>query len=124
MHTRACACAGSSSIASTKRPTAPTWPRDSSVASVATRRANRPPCSASRRDPRASTPERATTHARSRSAILVWAGMPYLPLEPLPRFIAQVIAILLLSRLLGRFARRVGQPLVVAEIIAGILLGP
>jgi Kef-type K+ transport system membrane component KefB len=50
--------------------------------------------------------------------------MPYLPLEPLPRFIAQVIAILLLSRLLGRFARRVGQPLVVAEIIAGILLGP
>ncbi|MBX7077637.1 MAG: cation:proton antiporter [Nannocystaceae bacterium] len=44
--------------------------------------------------------------------------------DPLTRFIAQAVAILLLSRALGLLARRIGQPLVVAEIAAGILLGP
>jgi Kef-type K+ transport system membrane component KefB len=44
--------------------------------------------------------------------------------DPLTNFIAQVVAIVALSRLLGLAARRVGQPLVVAEMLAGILLGP
>jgi Kef-type K+ transport system membrane component KefB len=44
--------------------------------------------------------------------------------QPLPRFIAQILAIVLLARVLGWLARRVGQPMVVAEITAGILLGP
>jgi len=43
---------------------------------------------------------------------------------PLPLFIAQTIAIIVCSRLLGRLARALGQPMVVAEIIAGVLLGP
>jgi Kef-type K+ transport system membrane component KefB len=45
-------------------------------------------------------------------------------LDPVARFIAQVIAIMVVSRLLGRFVRKLGQPMVVAEITAGILLGP
>lgn len=45
-------------------------------------------------------------------------------LDPVPRFIAQVIAIMVVSRLLGRLVRTLGQPMVVAEITAGILLGP
>lgn len=45
-------------------------------------------------------------------------------LDPLPRLIAQIIAIVLVARLVGRLARRFGQPMVVAEITAGILLGP
>lgn len=44
--------------------------------------------------------------------------------EPLTRFIAQVIAIVVASRLLGLVIRAIGQPLVIAEITAGILLGP
>lgn len=49
--------------------------------------------------------------------------MPSL-LDPLPRFIAQLLAIVLVARLIGLLARRFGQPMVVAEISAGILLGP
>jgi Kef-type K+ transport system membrane component KefB len=45
-------------------------------------------------------------------------------LDPLPRFLAQIIAIVLLSRVIGRATRKLGQPMVVAEITAGILLGP
>jgi Kef-type K+ transport system membrane component KefB/nucleotide-binding universal stress UspA family protein len=44
--------------------------------------------------------------------------------DPLTRFIAQVIAIVVVSRLLGIATRRIGQPMVIAETIAGILLGP
>jgi Kef-type K+ transport system membrane component KefB len=44
--------------------------------------------------------------------------------DPLSRFIAQTVAVLVTARLLGRVARRIGQPLVVAEIVAGIVLGP
>lgn len=38
--------------------------------------------------------------------------------------LVQIAAILLLGRVLGRFFRRVGQPAVIAEIVAGIALGP
>jgi len=44
--------------------------------------------------------------------------------EPLPRLLVQIALIVLLSRSLGLVARRLGQPLVIAEITAGILLGP
>lgn len=44
--------------------------------------------------------------------------------SPLMLFIAQASAIILLSRLCGFLARRIGQPMVIAEIAAGILLGP
>ena len=43
---------------------------------------------------------------------------------PLPLFIVQAICILLVSRTVGLLARRVGQPMVIAEILAGIMLGP
>jgi Kef-type K+ transport system membrane component KefB len=44
--------------------------------------------------------------------------------DPLTRFIAQAVAIIVASRLLGLLVRRLGQPQVIAEISAGILLGP
>jgi Kef-type K+ transport system membrane component KefB len=44
--------------------------------------------------------------------------------SPLGLLLVQATLIVGLSRLLGLGARRLGQPLVVAEILAGILLGP
>ncbi|HTL53949.1 MAG TPA: cation:proton antiporter, partial [Planctomycetota bacterium] len=44
--------------------------------------------------------------------------------NPLPLFIAQAILIILFARMVGGIARRLGQPMVIAEIAAGILLGP
>jgi Kef-type K+ transport system membrane component KefB/nucleotide-binding universal stress UspA family protein len=43
---------------------------------------------------------------------------------PLPLFVAQAILIIILSRGLGAVAKRLQQPLVIAEIVAGIMLGP
>ena len=40
------------------------------------------------------------------------------------RLLIQALAILGVSRVIGLAARRIGQPMVVAEILAGILLGP
>jgi Kef-type K+ transport system membrane component KefB len=42
----------------------------------------------------------------------------------LDRLLAQIVVILVLSRLIGRSLRRVGQPFVVGEMLAGIVLGP
>jgi Kef-type K+ transport system membrane component KefB len=50
--------------------------------------------------------------------------MSWLINAPLTRFIAQIVVILVAARLLGRVARRLRQPPVVAEIVAGIVLGP
>ena len=50
--------------------------------------------------------------------------MDWLIHDPLTRFVAQVAVIVAVARALGVLARRVGQPIVVAEIIAGIVLGP
>ncbi len=44
--------------------------------------------------------------------------------DSLTRFFAQVASIILVSRLFGLLARRFGQPLVIAEVTAGIVLGP
>lgn len=44
--------------------------------------------------------------------------------DPLTRFIAQIVSIIIVSRLLGIVTRRLGQPMVIAEITAGIFLGP
>lgn len=43
---------------------------------------------------------------------------------PLPLFVLQTVIIVVASRLLGAASKRIGQPLVIAEIVAGILLGP
>src|SRR5262249_39260318 len=44
--------------------------------------------------------------------------------NPLARFFVQALLILVSSRLIGLLARRIGQPMVIAEIVAGIVLGP
>jgi Kef-type K+ transport system membrane component KefB len=44
--------------------------------------------------------------------------------HPLPLLLLQLITIVLMARLLGALFRRIGQPPVIGEIVAGILLGP
>jgi Kef-type K+ transport system membrane component KefB/nucleotide-binding universal stress UspA family protein len=44
--------------------------------------------------------------------------------DPLTRLIAQIVIVIVASRLLGIAARRIGQPMVIAEVVAGIALGP
>ncbi|HSN99780.1 MAG TPA: cation:proton antiporter, partial [Candidatus Nanopelagicales bacterium] len=44
--------------------------------------------------------------------------------EPLPRFIVQAVLIITVARIIGLGARRLRQPMVIAEIVAGIALGP
>jgi Kef-type K+ transport system membrane component KefB len=45
-------------------------------------------------------------------------------LGPLPLLILQASVIIVAARLIGGLARRLGQPAVIAEVIAGVLLGP
>src|SRR5262249_60860114 len=44
--------------------------------------------------------------------------------SPLSRLLLQVFIIITAAGLAGRIARRLGQPAVVGEMVAGILLGP
>ncbi|MDF2691669.1 MAG: potassium transporter [Labilithrix sp.] len=44
--------------------------------------------------------------------------------SPLALFILQVVAVIVAARVVGLAARRIGQPMVIAEVVAGILLGP
>jgi len=44
--------------------------------------------------------------------------------EPLAILMLQIITIILVARLLGFLLNKIGQPTVIGEIVAGILLGP
>jgi hypothetical protein len=44
--------------------------------------------------------------------------------EPVAMLLLQIIAILLVSRLFGYIFAKMGQPTVIGEILAGIILGP
>jgi Kef-type K+ transport system membrane component KefB/nucleotide-binding universal stress UspA family protein len=50
--------------------------------------------------------------------------MPHLEMNALVLLLAQIAAIVATSRILGGMTHWLGQPLVIAEIVAGILLGP
>lgn len=50
--------------------------------------------------------------------------MPHLEFNALTLLLIQIATILLISRILGLVTRRLGQPLVIAEVLAGIVLGP
>jgi len=50
--------------------------------------------------------------------------MPAFHVCALTILLAQIVLIVIGSRLLGSVFRRIGQPLVMAEVVAGILLGP
>ncbi len=50
--------------------------------------------------------------------------MPHLHFSPLTLLLAQIAAILVVSRALSVVTRWLGQPLVIAEVLAGIVLGP
>ena len=44
--------------------------------------------------------------------------------HPLAILLAQIVTIILVARLFGWFFRKIGQPSVIGEMIAGIVLGP
>jgi len=50
--------------------------------------------------------------------------MAHLLHSPLSLLIAQLVVIIVTARVLGLLARKIHQPLVIAEVVAGILLGP
>jgi Kef-type K+ transport system membrane component KefB len=54
----------------------------------------------------------------------VWQQLLANARHPLPRLIGQLIVIVIAARLLGLAATRLGQPAVIGEIAAGIMLGP
>jgi Kef-type K+ transport system membrane component KefB/nucleotide-binding universal stress UspA family protein len=56
--------------------------------------------------------------------MLAFSPMDLLIPDALTRFIAQVVVIIAVSRLVGLGTRWIRQPMVIAEITAGILLGP
>jgi len=39
-------------------------------------------------------------------------------------FVAQIVLLLLIARLLGELMQRIGQPAVMGQLLAGIILGP
>lgn len=44
--------------------------------------------------------------------------------HPIAILLAQIITIIIVARLLGWFCKKIGQPTVIGEIVAGIILGP
>lgn len=60
----------------------------------------------------------------SGAASSIWSPLRENFKEPLSRLLLQVIVIVLATRLVGALFARCGQPSVVGEVLAGILLGP
>jgi Kef-type K+ transport system membrane component KefB len=60
----------------------------------------------------------------SPAATSVWSSLRENLKDPLSRLLLQVIVIVLATRLVGSIFTRCGQPAVVGEVLAGILLGP
>ncbi|MBU6401749.1 MAG: cation:proton antiporter [Verrucomicrobia bacterium] len=54
----------------------------------------------------------------------LWANLRENLHDPLGRLLMQLILVVSATRVCGRLARRVGQPAVIGEMLAGIILGP
>lgn len=54
----------------------------------------------------------------------VWSDLSQNFHDPLARLLVQFIVVIISARILGKVFARVGQPAVIGEIVAGILLGP
>ncbi|MEA2561046.1 MAG: hypothetical protein QOH06_2550 [Acidobacteriota bacterium] len=52
------------------------------------------------------------------------AGLRETLADPLSRLLLQIVVIVVAARLAGKLFRRMGQPAVIGEMVAGILLGP
>ena len=66
----------------------------------------------------------AASHATGATAVVAPAMFLDTLAAPLPRFLLQLLLVLVAAKLAGRLMRHVGQPAVVGEMLAGILLGP
>jgi Kef-type K+ transport system membrane component KefB len=65
-----------------------------------------------------------TAQAATRSADSGFAPLFARLSGPLPRLLLQLLAVLGLAKLAGLLLRRLGQPAVIGEMVAGIVLGP
>lgn len=66
----------------------------------------------------------ATAAQDSGAFSLFWDGVLHHLASPLGLLLAQIMIVLTVARALGALCRRLGQPSVVGEIVAGIALGP
>lgn len=63
--------------------------------------------------------------AEAQSALaMFWEGVLHHLGSPLALLLAQIMVVLTVARILGALCRKIGQPSVVGEIVAGIALGP
>ena len=65
-----------------------------------------------------------TTHLVDSAAAIAASTASAPGIFRLPVFLAQLVVVILVSRVLGRAMHRMGQPRVVGEMIGGLLLGP
>jgi Kef-type K+ transport system membrane component KefB len=65
-----------------------------------------------------------TSHAKPGAIVVFWKSFTENLEHPLSLLLIQIVVIVFSSKLLASLVRRIGQPMVVGEVIAGILLGP
>jgi Kef-type K+ transport system membrane component KefB len=70
----------------------------------------------------AAAPSNSTPGLEPAASLLAYLPQHYQ--DPLTRLLAQLILIVMVTRLCGALARKASQPAVIGEMIAGILLGP
>ncbi len=61
---------------------------------------------------------------RGLHCLLPWKVIVQNSAHPLALLLLQVVTIIVVARVLGYFFKKIGQPSVIGEIVAGILLGP
>lgn len=69
-------------------------------------------------------PARAAATAAAAPATAAPATHGSAPRSPLARLLVQLVVVVVLARALGLVSTKVGQPSVIGEVVAGILLGP
>lgn len=62
--------------------------------------------------------------AAAESVPRTWNDFRGNAVQPLPRLLIQIVLVILVARLFGAAARKLGQPSVIGEMAAGIALGP
>lgn len=91
----------------------------------ATLQTQRPALSATQTEARPLPPAVSSTHVPASQGRADITGILQENLRhPLSLLLAQLLTILVATRLLGRLFRKIGQPAVIGEMTAGILLGP
>ncbi|HSJ89933.1 MAG TPA: cation:proton antiporter [Anaerolineales bacterium] len=65
-----------------------------------------------------------TSQVKVGAAVVFFSGLSENLEHPLSLLLIQIVVIVFSSKLLASLVRRIGQPMVIGEVVAGILLGP